>query len=160
MKVINLKNSSKNSKIRLKYIKKFEEFDKSYKNVKKASETKKISCPSWESNPAFGTLKWYRMQATLVRFPAGARIFFLFQRLLSHFLWLLTNSSNFFMYITFFFWIFWLIFQNFKKKKKSNWRGDLLTQEKFELVRGPAVLFELLSISNYLTSNLVSLDRM
>ena len=44
---------SKNSENRLKYIKKFDEFEKkTIQNVKKAFEKqKKIVCPGWESNP-------------------------------------------------------------------------------------------------------------
>jgi len=96
----------------------------------------KISCPSWESNQRLQMLKWYRLQTTLVRFPARARNFFLFQRLFSHFygfyqiLWIFSCT-----YINFFFWIFRLIFQNFQKKnrigegtfnhrKNLNWWGE------------------------------------
>jgi len=52
VKVVNFEKSSKNSENRLKYVKKFDEFEKTIKNVKKASETEKHFLPWLAIEPA------------------------------------------------------------------------------------------------------------
>ena len=79
--------------------------------------------------------------------PPGREFFSYFDAFFHIFI----NSIEFLVFLKVILTFYSNFLNNFSKfsKKKSNWRGDPLTWEKFELLKGPDKKFELVSISNW-----------